>query len=109
MAIHYPLSDESLERINNEFFKAYDTNHWFFKIKMYETLLDSTEGFVEEFGDDELRERPIDEFQLAIQSEIVFTFFHITESLFSLLAVCDSVIPWVEMKHIRVSEIADFI
>lgn len=109
MAIHYPLGEGVREEINKEFFLSYDTDHWFFKIKMYSTLLENTEEFVDQFGDEELQEKSTDSFHRAIESEIVFTFYHITESLFMLLAVCDSVIPWVEMKHIRASEIFEFL
>jgi hypothetical protein len=109
MALHYPLSDESRERLNREFWMNYDTDHWFFKIKTYDLLLENTEEFFEELGDEELQEKSVDAFHQAIESEIVFTFYHITESLYMLLGVCNSVVPWLEMKHIRVGEIADFI
>jgi hypothetical protein len=109
MALHYPLTDEARERMNREFWRSYDTEHWFFKIKTYDLLLENTEEFFEELGDEELQEKSVEAFHQAIESEIVFTFYHITESLFMLIGVCNSTVPWLEMKHIRVREIADFI
>ena len=108
MAIHYPLSERSIERLNQDFFRDYDTDHWFFKFKMYETLLENADEFMAEMGDDEFQEKSVESFHRAIESEIVFTFYHITESLFMLLGVCNGKVPWVEMKHIRVRDIAEF-
>ncbi|GGL67126.1 hypothetical protein [Halocalculus aciditolerans] len=108
MAIHYLISEESRERINNEFWNGYDPEHWFYKIKMYDALLENTADFMDEMGDEELQEKSADSFHQAIESEIVFNFYHMTESLFMLISVCNSLLPWVEMRHIRVNEIADF-
>lgn len=109
MPIHYPLREESIEEINKQFYSHYDTEHWFFKIKTYEMLLDNTEEFVEEFGDEEMQEKSIDSFHQAIESEIVFTFYHSAESLFMLMTVCEGELPWLQMKHVRVSDIADLV
>lgn len=108
MAIHYLISEEARERMNNEFWRGYDADHWFYKIKTYDTLLENHEEFMEEMGDEEFQEKSADSFHQAIESEIVFNFYHMTESLFMLISVCNSILPWVEMKHIRVGEIADF-
>lgn len=91
------------------FFRLYDTDHWFYKIKTFDILLDSTEQFVDEMGDDELQEKSIEEYRRAIESEIVATFYHISESLFILMGVCNSALPWLEMKHIRMSQINEFV
>jgi len=109
MALHYTLSDEARERMNREFWRNYDVEHWFYKIKTYDLLLENSEGFFEEIGDEELNEKSVEAFHQAIESEIVFTFYHISESLFMLIGVCSSTVPWLEMKHIRVREIAEFI
>ncbi|QHS17209.1 hypothetical protein GWK26_08675 [haloarchaeon 3A1-DGR] len=109
MALHYPLSDESIENVNRDFWQNYDVEHWFYKIKTYDLLLENSEKFFTEIGDEALNEKSVESFHRAIESEIVFTFHHITESLFMLIGVCNSKLPWVEMKKIRISEIADFI
>lgn len=109
MALHYPLSDEAREQMNREFWRGYDTEHWFYKVKTYDLLLENSEEFFEEIGDEELNEKSVEAFHQAIESEIVFTFYHISESLFMLIGVCNSALPWLEMKHIRVREIAEFI
>lgn len=88
---------------------GYDTDHWYYKIKTYDLLLENAEVFFEELGDEELNEKSVDGFHQAIESEIVFTFYHLSESLFMLMGVCNSAAPWLEMKHIRVGDIADFI
>jgi len=95
--------------MNREFWRGYDTDHLFFKIKTYDLLLENADEFFEEIGDEELREKSVGGFHQAIQSEVVFSFYHITESLFLLMGVCNSAVPWLEMRHIRVGEIADFI
>lgn len=88
---------------------GYDTDHWFYKIKTYDLLLENAEEFFEEMGDEGLKEKSVDGFHQAIESEIVFTFYHITESLFMLMGACNSALPWLEMKHIKVKDIMDFI
>lgn len=109
MALHYPLKEEEIERMNEEFFRLYGTDHWFYKIKTFNILLNSTEQFVWKLGDEELQEKPVEDYRRAIKSEIVATFYHISESLFILMGVCNSVLPWVQMKHIKMEDIEEFV
>ena len=109
MALHYPLSDDAREDINRDFWLNYDTDHWFYKIKTYDLLQENAETFFEEIGDERLNEKSVESFQQAIESEIVFTFYHITESLFMVLGVCNSTVPWLEMKHIKIKHIMEFV
>lgn len=108
MTLKYPLSQASIEEINAEFVQSYDHKHWWYKLKTYNTLINHTEEFVENYGD-EFQDEPLEEYRLSLKSEVIFTYYHISEALFSLIICRNAAIPWIYMKHLRFSEICDFV
>lgn len=110
MAINYDISNESMAQINEFFTSNYDFKQWFFKIKTYDIILDNPERFVVEYGDEELKKENIVAYKLALKSEVVFTFFHMAEALFSLMYCCrKSPVPWVDMKSIRFDTLCAYV
>lgn len=112
MTIRYFASKESIEQINEFFTKQYDYKQWFFRLKTYDLLLGDSnlERFVNESNDDELKNEDLDRYKLALKSEIVFNFFHMTEALFSLMYACRrSPVPWIEMKSTRFKELCKYV
>lgn len=110
MTISYALREEDKKRINREFFDSYDFKYWLFKLKTNRILVEDLEEFVEEFGGESLQDEPIEEYRLALQSEVVYDFFHTTEALFSLfIANRVSYIPWRKMRHLGIKQICTFI
>lgn len=110
MTIKIRVSKESIKEINDLFTDSYQFKHWFFKIKTYDLILENTEKFVEEFGDKELKIENIEAYRLTLKSEVVFTFFHMSEALFSLMYCSTySKVPWLDMKKIRFKDLCIYI
>lgn len=110
MGITYHVSGESITKINDFFTEMYAFKHWFFKLKTYAILLENTEKFLETFGDKELNKETIGAYTLALKSEIVFTFYHMAESLFSLMYCAkNSEVPWLSMKELRFTDLCDYV
>jgi len=110
MPIRYSISERGIEFLNNFFTGWYHYKLWFFKFKTYDILIDNLEKFVTEFGDEELKKEDINQYKLSLKSEIVFTFFHLAEALFSLLYYCrKSPFPLLEMKSIRADELYSYV
>lgn len=108
MTKHYPLEPDERVRLYREFVNYYDTDHWLHKIRTWDILLDNSETFINDFGGERIQESGVESFEKTIKSEIVFTFYHISESLFMLMAAFGSHIPWIALKHLWVSDIEDF-
>lgn len=110
MSLHYTLSEHSKKMINDYFMDMYDFKQWFFKVKTNVILLENTEKFVELLGDKEIKDENIESYKLTLKSEMVFTFYHMAESLFSLMyCVRYSELPWLAMKHLRFKEICNYV
>ncbi len=110
MVINYSISDKSVEMLNNIFTDSYDYQQWFVKLKTYELILSRTNEFFESFADDELKKEGIEPFRLKLKAEVVFTFFHMAESLFSLMYCAKyTKIPWLFMKGLRFESICDYV
>lgn len=110
MTINYSVSDKGIAQLNQFFTNMYDYKYWFYKLKTYDTILEDTEKFISMMGDEEFKKEPIEAYQLFLKGEIVFTFFHSTEALFSLIICClNSPIPWVAMKNIRFEDICKYV
>ena len=108
MGMNFQISDEQLAEINDYFTRFYDYNHWFFRLKTLDIILDNPEKFVNECGDEELKKENIEDYKLSLKTEIFFTFFHTAEALFSLMiCVHSSKLPWLSMKLIKFKEICD--
>jgi len=106
----YSIPPQSVDKLNEQFTKGYDYRQWFFKLKTNELVFENLEKFIEKFGDKELKEEPIKSYKLSLKAELVFTFYHSTEALFSLI-ICGttSSVPWVSMQDIKVKGICDYI
>lgn len=110
MVINYQMSNDSIKRVNDFFTHSYDFKQWFIKLKTYEILLEKTDEFFEKFADDELKNEGIDLYKLKIKAEIVFTFFHMAESLFSLMYCAKyTKVPWLFMKSLRFNKLCDYV
>jgi len=110
MGIIYCLSDKSVEQVNNYFTNSYEYNQWFFRLKTLESCLAKSAEFMANVADEELKAESIDSFKLHLKAEIVFTFFHSAEALFSLIiATREAQVPWVQMRGIRFKDLCDFI
>lgn len=110
MSITYQVSDVSINKINDFFTEMYAFKHWFFKFKTYAILLEDTEKFLDIFGDKELKKDEASAYTLALKSEIVFTFYHMAESLFSLMYCAkNSEVPWISMKELRFTDLCDYV
>lgn len=110
MTISYALNEEDLNRINREFIRSYDFKYWLFQLKTNRILVENLDEFVEAFGDETLRDESVEEYKLALQSEVVYNFYHTTEALFSLfIANRVSYLPWRKMRHLGVGQICEFI
>jgi len=108
MTMSFEISDEQLAQINDHFTHLYDYNHWFFRVKTLDIILDNPEKFIKECGDEELKKENIEDYKLSLKTELYYTFFHMTEALFSLM-ICarTSKLPWLSMKLIKFKEICD--
>lgn len=63
-------------------------------------MIENTEKFIEEFGDDELEEEEAYEMELALKAQGLANFYHITETLFNLMySYLNYEIPWIGMRH----------
>jgi len=110
MVINYGMSDDSVKRVNDFFTQSYDFKQWFIKLKTYEILLEKTDEFFEKFADDELKKEGIESYKLKIKAEVVFTFFHMAESLFSLMYCAKNTqVPWLFMKSLRFKKLCDYV
>lgn len=110
MVINYNISKESVSCLNAFFTKSYDYKQWFFKLKTYDIILKDPQKFVDNSDDAELKQSSLESYKLAIKAEIVFSFFHMAEALFSLIYVCKRTqLPWVFMKHIRFKELCKYV
>jgi len=110
MVINYGISEDSIKRINDFFTQGYDFKQWFIKLKTYEILLERTEDFFKSFADEELKKEGIEPYKLKIKAEIYFTFFHMAESLFSLMyCALKTEIPWLSMKSLRFKDLCDYV
>lgn len=108
MTLKYLLSKKSIDGINEGFIKSYNHEHWWYKLKTHDAVIDCTEEFIDSIGD-EFQDGSIEDYRLTLNSEVVFTYFHISEALFSLIVCRAADIPWLYMKHPRFGEICDFV
>lgn len=109
MTISYVLYEDDAKQITQEFIDYYDHDYWLFKLKTNHAVINNLDEFVEQFGDDDLKAKPLQDYQLALQSEVVYSFFHTSEALLSLFMSIWTEIPWLRMQHIGYKQICDFV
>ena len=109
MTISYVLNEEHANEITRQFIEYYDHDYWYYKLQTNHFVLENLAEFREQFGDEELRGKPIEEHRLALESEVAYSFFHGSEAVFSLFMSIWVEIPWLRMKHIGYGQICNFI
>jgi hypothetical protein len=109
MTISYVLYEDHAKQITEEFVEYYDHDYWLFKLKTNHAVLENLEEFVDQFGDDDLKAKPLQDYRIALQSEVVYSFFHTSEALLSLFISIWTEIPWLKMQHIGYRQICAFV
>ena len=110
MGIKYCISEDGIKRLNQFFTHNYNYKYWYLKLKTNDILLENAEAFIEKFGDAEFKEEAIEPYKLMLKSEIVISFYHMAEALFSLMITCKySKVPWLSMKDIRFERICNYV
>jgi hypothetical protein len=109
MVINYVIDESGVSQLNDFFTAGYNYKYFFFRLKTIDIILEDIHKFVDTMADEELKKENISHFQRGLQSEVICTFFHMTETLFALMIAVKSEVPWLWMKSYRVHQIMEYI
>lgn len=110
MTITYGLSKRGSDDLNSFFTRMYAYKSWLYRLTIFEDILDNTEDFFKRVDSDVIDPEERNTFILSVKGEIYFTFFHITEALFSMIFACHHAqVPWIQMKGLRYRVLCDFV
>lgn len=102
----YPLSDDGIELLQNHFINLYDYRSWKYRLRVNNLVIENAEKFIEEFGDEELEGDEAYEMELALKTQGLADFYHVTETLFNLMySFLKYEIPWIGMRHTTIGDI----
>lgn len=100
--------------LQKEFIESYDPSYWRQKIVMNDVLLNNLEDIYEEYEgrllDEETNPATIEDYRAMLQAEAVFTFYHTTETLITLIiAMQRNKIPWIDMMEISNAQVGSYV
>lgn len=107
----YALTEESLERIQEEFIEDYDTEYWHFTLNANYAIWKDSEEFVDFLGvdsDDPDWDGFVRDVEQYATSEIVYTFYHTAEALFAMMMASQTDVPWLILREYRGSDLWEF-
>lgn len=108
MPRYTPLKKDAFEEINAEFYSNYNLHHWYYKIKILEMLQESSTKFHKKIENPNYMDIDKKRFDYFISSEVLVTFFHISEALFNLIISDDHALPWFGMKKVLFDDTVKF-
>lgn len=93
----FAIADKPREELNEFFIKFYDYNSWFNKLKLLDLTLKKPNKFISQIGDKELKRFDKKKFIRTLKSEVFFTQYHMSETLFGLMYsfLRDKNNPWI--------------
>jgi hypothetical protein len=90
------MTEEGIEELQEFFLEEYDTDYWYYKLKINYSIYETPESATE-IAD--LDHEGFDEISMYAGAEIIYTFYHITEALFGLMMAVGQDVPWLILKE----------
>ena len=107
----FTIADKQRERLNEFFINFYDYNSWFNKLKLLDLTLKKPNKFISQIGDKEMKKSDKKKFIKTLKSEVFFTQYHMSETLFGLMYsfLSDRDNPWIILTAYKSEALNQFI